>query len=156
MKKTYQFAKTKVPEKIPLVDLEIKATKPAKYDLIQANSEKGISAYKKRINHKMYQSFYLISFITKDESKEGKEKEREYAKSWLPAAFSSDLNKCFGGELASLDDGPKTFGEVSVFEFPSREKYVDWMESEYHTKLAEEESGFVLNKFVAIGVPVYG
>jgi hypothetical protein len=150
LKKVYNLLKKKV-------DCEAKADKKIEYNFYQASGERGLESYKRKINHKVDQAFFLLSLITKNESSpEAKEADREHAKSWLPAAFSGNLNKMLGGRLVSLDRGPKMFGEVSIFEYPTRELYVDWMESEYHSKLAEDEQAFILDRFVQICVPIYG
>jgi hypothetical protein len=138
------------------VDCEAKADKKIQYDWFQASGERGIDNYKRKIDHKVNQACYLLSLTTKSELPEAKEADREHVKSWLPAAFSYNLKKTLGGRLVSLNNGPKMFGEVSVYEYPTRELYVDWMESEYHTKLHEDEQKFILDRFVQICIPIYG
>jgi hypothetical protein len=138
------------------VDSKTKAASHMQVHMYQATGSSGLENYKAHIANHPGKKVFLISLNTNYDGPQGKAAENEFTKGWYRAAFSDDVNITLQGPLVSLDDGPKMFQGVSITEFPSREVFVQWLESDYHTKLHEKREAAVLDKFDLLCLPVYG
>jgi hypothetical protein len=141
--------------KLGEVDLKTKAATQPDYELAQANGDSGLENYKRKVANNPQQMAYTITLNTKNETVDGKTAAREFFKGWLSAAFAHDLNEVLGGSVVSLDKGPKMFGEVSIIQYPTRELFVEFIESDYYTQLQNDRKASTLDSFMEVGVPIY-
>jgi hypothetical protein len=126
------------------------------YELYQSNGNSGMENYKRKVHNYPNQSFYMVNLITKDErSPDAQAADQTYSKGWLQAAFSYNVDLVLGGNIVSLDGGPKVFGEASIVKYPTRELYVDWLESDYVVELEKSGEASTLDRFVEICLPIY-
>ena len=139
---------TPVPQELKTTDM---------YDLTQPNGDSGYENYKRLAKAFPDQKHvYVLEFITKHSDTAGSQQaEFDYNKAWLEAAYSYDVKRSFGGTFLSLDDGPKTFSEVAIMKFPSREIYMKWLESSYFHKLQGNRQAFILDSHIQISLPMY-
>jgi uncharacterized protein (DUF1330 family) len=137
------------------VDLKTKATPQMDHELTQANGDSGLENYKRKVANHPQQMAYTITLNTKNETPDGKRAASDFFKGWLSAAFAHDLNEVLGGSVVSLDKGPKIFGEVSIIQYPTRELFVEFIESDYYKQLQNDRKASTLDRFVEVGVPIY-
>lgn len=125
------------------------------YGLYQANGDSGLENYKRRVSHFPGRSFYLIDLCTKKETPDAKADEMEFSYGWQQALFATNVQTLFGGKIVSLDRGPKTFRDIAIYKFPSREVFLDMMESDHYIELLQIKERFVLDRFVELCLPIY-
>ena len=104
---------------------------------------------------KIPRPFYMLSLIRKNISPPGTKAATKYNTEWLKAAFSYDLNLELAGSIVSLDGGPKAFHDVRIDRYPTRETYIQWMESKVFCELAETRRACTLDKQEQIGLAIY-
>ena len=159
MQKLYSWMSWKVDCNTPVSPENILKATVEQYEMTQANGDSGLDNYKTRAQLKPHERVYVIEFITKNyvASSFGSinQAEFDYNKAWLQAAYSYQVKRSFGGTLISLDNGPKTFSQVDIMEFPSREVYIKWLESDYFEKLEGTRQAFTLDTQVQINLPFY-
>jgi hypothetical protein len=134
------------------VDCETKAD-PTDYqgkldnaELYQANGDSGMENYKRKVANSPDHPFYMLSLVVKNISPPGTKAANKYNTEWLKAAFSYDLNVELAGNFVSLDGGPKAFHSVRIDRYPTRETYIQWMESKLFCDLAETRRACTLDK----------
>lgn len=125
------------------------------YSLFQANGDRGLINYKRRVSLHPNRSFYMIELRTKIDTPEGRANDLEHTQGWQRAMFSSEVEVLYAGKIVSLDRGPKMFREVAIYKFPRREIFLEMMESDHYSELAQLEERFVLDRFVELCLPVY-
>jgi hypothetical protein len=125
------------------------------YSLYQVTGDRGLQSYKRRINLHPNRSFYLIELRTKIDTPEGRANDLEHTRGWQKSMFSTEVEVMYAGKIVSLDRGPKMFREVAIYKFPNRELFVEMMESDHYSELAQLEERFVLDRFVELCLPVY-
>ena len=159
MQTLYSLLNWKVDCETPVSPANLLKATTEQYEMKQSNGDSGLDNYKTRTQLKPFQKAYVIEFITKNYVTSSfaslNQAEFEYNKSWLQAAYSYQVKRTFGGSLISLDDGPKTFHQVDIMEFPTRETYIKWLESDYFQKLQGTRQAFTLDTQVQINLPFY-
>eukprot|EP00934_Nitzschia_sp_Nitz4_P002960 Nitzschia sp. Nitz4//scaffold234_size30613//8787//9584//NITZ4_007960-RA/size30613-est2genome-gene-0.49-mRNA-1//-1//CDS//3329543407//2950//frame0 len=125
------------------------------FSLYQANGDSGLENYKRRVGHYPNRAFYLVELCTKKETPDGKADDIEFSTGWQNALFTANVQTLFGGKVVSLDGGPKTFREVNIYKFSTREAFVDMMESDHYVELLQIQDRFILDRFVELCLPIY-
>jgi hypothetical protein len=125
------------------------------YSLHQVTGEKGLKNYKKRVSMHPNRPFYMIEFRTTNDTPDGRADDQEHTTLWQQAMFSSGIEMIYGGKIVSLTRGPKVFKEVGIYKFPSRELFLDMLECDHYGKMVQLEERYVLDRFVALCMPVY-
>eukprot|EP00525_Craspedostauros_australis_P012657 CAMPEP_0198121040 /NCGR_PEP_ID=MMETSP1442-20131203/31060_1 /TAXON_ID= /ORGANISM="Craspedostauros australis, Strain CCMP3328" /LENGTH=163 /DNA_ID=CAMNT_0043779797 /DNA_START=39 /DNA_END=530 /DNA_ORIENTATION=+ len=143
------------------VDCETPATPEQRrtdmhYDLKQSNGDTGMENYKGRVANAPNQPCYMLQLLTKDTATDrGKKANALYTKAFVQALFSYNITMKYCGNTISVNGGPKEFQQIYLLEFPSRELYIEWMESEYFHSVMNQRDASILDSFVQLGLPVY-
>lgn len=122
--------------------------------LYQANGDSGLENYKRTVANSPDHPFYMLSLVIKNPSPAGTKAANKYNTEWLKAAFSYDLNLELAGTFVSLDGGPMAFQHVRIDRYPTRETYIQWMESKLFCDLAETRRACILDKQEQIGIAI--
>lgn len=125
------------------------------YNLYQTGGASGLKRYKQRVAIHPNRTVYMIDIWTWEGSPIGRTNETEYKKKWQTLLFEKDVETLYSGRIISLDGGPKSFQEIAIYKFPSRETFVEMIESAYYIDLVYLRFKFNLDQFVQLCLPIY-